>query len=79
MVGKFRTVALAGVLAMAATPVFAFSITLPFIGDPMHPDLDPLHIMSPAPAEPAAAPAPAPMMKHHKHHKMKKKMMKKAM
>ncbi|MCX8253320.1 exported protein of unknown function [Beijerinckiaceae bacterium RH AL1] len=85
MVNKFKSIALAGVLAFVAAPAFAQNGApivgdlpiingLPLVGDNASGlDLDPLHIFTPAPA-PMAAPAPAPMMHHHMmmhhHHHM---------
>lgn len=70
MVRKFKIVALAGALMMAASPVFAQDV----LGDLTKGlgDLDPSHILSPAPA-PAAA--PAAKKKHHMHKKMMRKKM----
>lgn len=69
MIRKLKTTALASVLTMIAAPAFATFLTLPFVGDIEHPDMDPFHIVTPE--APAAAPAAAPK-KHHRHHKMKK-------
>lgn len=76
MVGKFKSIALAGALTLVVSPAFAQMMDLPVIGNI---DLDPFHIMTPAPA--AAPAAPMMMKKHHMmHHKMMhKKMMKKKM
>ena len=78
MVRKFKSLVLAGALVMAASPVFAEDFLAPIFAPITSLDMDPLHILTPAPAAPAAAPAPM-MKKHHmKHHMMKhKKMMKK--
>lgn len=80
MVSKFKTIAFAGALMMAAAPAFAQDMNLNPLGLPLVPnnldqlpvvgggglDLDPLHIFTPAAAPaPAEAPAPAPMMHHH--------------
>lgn len=62
---KFKSVVLAGALTLLATPVFAQDMMMPNI------DLDPFHILTPAPA---AAPAAMPMM-HHKHMMMHHKHM----
>ncbi len=75
MVRMLKPIVLAGAIVLATAPANAAFITLPFVGDIAHPDMDPFHVVSP---EPAAAPAPAAPMKM-KRHKMKKKMMKKTM
>lgn len=80
MVRKFKVFALTGALLMAASPAFAQDP----MGDMMKGmgDLDPMHILSPAPAAaPAAAPPARKMHRHHmmRHHAMKHKMMGKKM
>lgn len=75
MVRTLKITALASVLIFAAAPAFAAFITLPFVGDIEHPDMDPFHIITPeAPAAPAPAAAPAMKHHHHHHHHMMKKM-----
>jgi hypothetical protein len=74
MVLKFKSIALAGALIVAASPVFAEDILAPLFAPITSLDMDPLHIFTPA-AAPAAAPAPM-VKKHHAKHHMKKKMKK---
>lgn len=69
MVQKIKLAALAGAFAILATPVLAEDIATPL--GPL--DIDPFHILSPAPAAaPAAAAAPAPKKHHHAKKHMKK-------
>ena len=68
MLRSVGTALFLGVMVMAVVPARATILTLPFIGDIEHPDMDPFHILAPAPAaEPA--PEPAKPMKKHRHHK----------
>lgn len=74
MVRTLTAFGLACALAMATAPAYAAILTLPFVGDIEHPDMDPFHVVHPETAAAPAAAAPAPK----KHHRMKKKTKKKA-
>ena len=84
MVRMLKPAAIVGaVLMLSSAPAFAQVIDLGSLGtilapfgqalNPLNLELDPLHIITPAPA----APAPEPMMKkhfrHHRHKIAKKK------